>query len=409
MSPAEIAIIVSEAAARHGVSPEALMAVANLESSGNINAQNPRSSASGLFQFVDSTAREYGLTGNRRNDPVAQADAAAKMMATNARSLERTLGRPANAGELYLAHQQGLGGASALLRNPNRPAVDVLTDVYGSRQKAQNAIRLNGGSLNQSAGQFAGQWVNKANQRVALIPPGEIPNVVASRLDTTPQTRNVPRPQPRPDQRMVQGVGQVRLPELPPSSIGTTRNVPFPRLDPRVPNRMDLASLIPSNVMRQELQLQGQSYARQDNGLSAMQLAARVPVTPGDLVSRGPVPDPVDVGLRRALAMQQVPGPTSAPKDQTGLTANVYPTAPMGNSVATALAVTPRVTGFPTPVQQRPAVTGFPTPVTSRPTGLMTQPLRIVVQRDRRAFPMVGNTYTPNTASTSRVSSGFTG
>lgn len=184
MNPDELARIVEQAASRYGVPPNALMAIANLESSGRVDAKNPRSSASGLFQFVDSTANEYGLTGNKRNDPVAQADAAARMMATNARSLERTLGRPADAGELYLAHQQGLTGATALLQNPNRPAVDVLTGVYGSRQKAENAIRLNAGNANQSAAQFANQWVNKANQRASLVPPGSVPNVVASRLDT---------------------------------------------------------------------------------------------------------------------------------------------------------------------------------------------------------------------------------
>jgi soluble lytic murein transglycosylase-like protein len=93
MTADEIASIIESAAARHGVPTDALMAIANIESSGNINADNPTSSASGLFQFVDSTAREYGLTGAKRNDPAAQAEAAAKMMATNARSLERTLGR----------------------------------------------------------------------------------------------------------------------------------------------------------------------------------------------------------------------------------------------------------------------------------------------------------------------------
>jgi hypothetical protein len=184
MTADEIASIIEGAAARHGVPTDALMAIANLESSGNIAAENPRSSASGLFQFVDSTANEYGLTGSKRNDPAAQADAAARMMATNARSLERTLGRPANAGELYLAHQQGLTGARALLTNPGRPAVDVLTGVYGDRNRAAQAVRLNGGNLNQSAGQFAGQWVNKANQRASLIPPGSVPNVVATQTDT---------------------------------------------------------------------------------------------------------------------------------------------------------------------------------------------------------------------------------
>lgn len=247
------------------------------------------------------------------------------------------------------------------------------------------------------------------------VPPAEIPNVVASQLDTTPQTRNVPRPQPRPDQRMIQGTSerptsaasrafpvmdatprlapaqdgifaynptdmnpaqiaggigsatpdffqpQVRLPGLQPSNIGTTRNVAFPRIDPRVPNRMDLASLIPNNVMRQELQMQGQSYAAQE---AARRSGVGLPPA------------------TRVVPSVPIPGPSAPPKTQDRLAANVYPAAPMGNSVATALAITPRVKGFPTPVQQRPvAVAGFPTANTLRPTGMMTQPLRVTVNR----------------------------
>jgi hypothetical protein len=186
MTADEVARIITAAAARHGVAPEALMAIANIESSGNIRADNPRSSASGLFQFVDTTAREYGLTGAKRNDPVAQADAAAKMMATNSRSLARSLGRQPSPGELYLAHQQGLGGATALLSNPGRSAVDVLTGVYGNRDRAVQAVTLNGGKVGQSAGDFANRWVSKGTQTASLIPPVDIPNTVGTLTDTVP-------------------------------------------------------------------------------------------------------------------------------------------------------------------------------------------------------------------------------
>lgn len=264
MTADEIANIIEGAAARHGVPTDALMAIANLESSGNIGAENPRSSASGLFQFVDSTAREYGLTGNKRNDPAAQADAAAKMMATNARSLERTLGRPANAGELYLAHQQGLTGARALLTNPGRPAVDVLTGVYGDRNRAAQAVRLNGGNLNQSAGQFAGQWVNKANQRASLIPPGSVPNVVGTQTDTTRQTRDVPSPRPRPQQRpdivqaltprmIPQGVNYPFLPPMTNTSVtrgfgSLTPNAVQETMPSEIPQTALLPNTRPANV-----------------------------------------------------------------------------------------------------------------------------------------------------------------
>lgn len=186
---ADIYSIIDAAAKRHGVPTEALLAIAQIESGLNPNADNPKSSASGLFQFTSRTAREYGLTGDRRNDISAQADAAARMAAGNARSLGRALGRAPTAGELYLAHQQGLGGATALLRNPNLPASQVLSQFYGGN--AANVIAQNGGNPNMTAGQFAGMWVNKGNAVAQRIPPGEMPQV-ASALDVI--ERVAPRP-----------------------------------------------------------------------------------------------------------------------------------------------------------------------------------------------------------------------
>lgn len=143
--------IIDSAAAKYGVPAEALRTVAWLESRGNPNAQNPNSSAGGLFQFIDSTAAQYGV-GNKM-DAGESADGAARLMADNAAGLRKTLGREPTTGELYLAHQQGLGGAQALLRNPNALATDVV---------GVDAVRLNGGAPGMTAGQFANLWISKA-------------------------------------------------------------------------------------------------------------------------------------------------------------------------------------------------------------------------------------------------------
>ena len=121
-----------------------------IESGGNPNAQNPNSSAGGGFQFIDSTAKQYGLTD--KTDLGASAAAAARLAADNAKVLRGVLGREPTAGELYLAHQQGAGGAAKLLSNPNARAVDIV---------GPDAIRLNGGNENMSAGEFASLWLNK--------------------------------------------------------------------------------------------------------------------------------------------------------------------------------------------------------------------------------------------------------
>lgn len=139
------------AAARHGVDAATLRTIAQIESGGNPRAKNPTSSAGGLFQFIDSTARQFGLAD--RYDPQQASDAAARLMKANASHLRRTLGREPTPGELYLAHQQGPGGAEKLLKNPNARAVDVVGAA---------AVRLNGGRPNMTAGQFANLWISKA-------------------------------------------------------------------------------------------------------------------------------------------------------------------------------------------------------------------------------------------------------
>jgi len=163
---------ISDAAAAYGVDPEALLTIAWIESRGNPNAKNPNSSAGGLFQFIDSTARGYGL--QNKFDPAQSADAAARLTRDNSAALEQVLGRKPTTGELYLAHQQGSGGAIKLLSNPNAKAVDVV---------GADAVRLNGGTSDMTAGQFASLWTKKAGD--THVPDGGLMNAQfdASRAD----------------------------------------------------------------------------------------------------------------------------------------------------------------------------------------------------------------------------------
>lgn len=133
-----------------GLPPGYLAKTAQVESGMNPNARNPNSSATGLFQFVRSTGQQYGLQNPL--DPVASTDAAARLAADNKRILTQTLGREPTAGELYLAHQQGAGGAAKLLANADAPAEAVV---------GPEAFRLNGGQPGMTAGQFASKWTSK--------------------------------------------------------------------------------------------------------------------------------------------------------------------------------------------------------------------------------------------------------
>lgn len=126
--------------------------VAMIESGGNPNAQNPNSSAGGLFQQIDSNAAAYGVED--KFDPVQSTQGAVAFAVENKNYLTRVLGREPTGGELYLAHQQGPGGAAKLLSNPEAKAVDIV---------GADAVRLNGGNENMSAGEFANIWISKYN------------------------------------------------------------------------------------------------------------------------------------------------------------------------------------------------------------------------------------------------------
>ncbi|EJF92642.1 transglycosylase SLT domain-containing protein [Bartonella tamiae] len=137
-------------AEEYGVDPNYLIRAAQIESGGNPNAKNPNSSAGGAFQFIDSTAKQYGLED--RYDPIQATNAMARLTLDNQKYLEKVLRRKPTAGELYLAHQQGAGGAAKLLRNANARA----SNIVGSQ-----AVNLNGGNSNMTAGQLASLWTGK--------------------------------------------------------------------------------------------------------------------------------------------------------------------------------------------------------------------------------------------------------
>lgn len=143
-------------AAQNGIDPEFAAKVAMLESSGVADAQNPKSSAGGIFQFTDGTAQRYGLTD--KMDVTASSKAFAEMTKNNKEYLTKQLGRAPTNAELYMAHQQGEGGAAKLLKNPMRLAVSIV---------GRDAVINNGGSEDMTAAEFTALWQAKYD-RLAL-------------------------------------------------------------------------------------------------------------------------------------------------------------------------------------------------------------------------------------------------
>jgi hypothetical protein len=160
---------IQAAADQTGASPAYLTKTAQIESNMNPAAHN-KSGADGLFQFVPSTAAQYGVD---TSDPMSSAVGAGKLAVANANVLRSRLGRDPTDGETYLAHQQGAGGASYILANPDMP-------VSAAPGKLQQNILANGGDPSMTLGQFAQKWTGRFDSpqggaRVAQAQPAPLP------------------------------------------------------------------------------------------------------------------------------------------------------------------------------------------------------------------------------------------
>jgi murein DD-endopeptidase MepM/ murein hydrolase activator NlpD len=117
-SKQEVLDIVEAAAKKHGIPRDDFLRFTAIETGFTYNerAINPSSGAKGLFQFLPGTAQQYGIAG-RELDPVANADAGARLFNDNKRDIVESSGRSGrpllsgdpqpNGFDLYMAHQQG--------------------------------------------------------------------------------------------------------------------------------------------------------------------------------------------------------------------------------------------------------------------------------------------------------------
>jgi hypothetical protein len=191
--PIAITETITKAALRHGVDPVGLIKTAGIESHFNPSAKNPKSSAGGLFQFIDSTAKSYGLSN--KYDAAQASDAAARLWKDNRESLAKSLGRDPTNGELYLAHQQGIGGALKIIRNPG----DTVASTVG-----KSAAHLNAGS-GMTNRQFADMWTRRMEGAAGGSQPenrrtlGKDLAAPTVSPETAPTPSGVPLPPRRPD------------------------------------------------------------------------------------------------------------------------------------------------------------------------------------------------------------------
>jgi hypothetical protein len=157
---------IQRAADRTGVNFDLLVQTARRESALNTNARAGTSSATGLFQFIDSTwldmVRRHGAAHGLgqyaqalqrggvdastrtdilalRTDPELSACMAGELTRENAQTLSAQLGRAPSAGELYAAHVLGSGGAARLIQAAAQGAPDA-TALFPREAAANRGI-----------------------------------------------------------------------------------------------------------------------------------------------------------------------------------------------------------------------------------------------------------------------------
>lgn len=179
---AEVQGAIARAAQRTGVDFDYLLAQARLESGLDPNAKAGTSSATGLYQFIDSTwlrtldrhGAKHGMdwadaaigangrVADRatrdhllalRYDADTSSLMAAELTRENADGLRASLGREPEPAELYLAHFLGLGGAQqflgALGADPGQSAAALMPQAA----RANRAIFYQAGGAQRSVGE----------------------------------------------------------------------------------------------------------------------------------------------------------------------------------------------------------------------------------------------------------------
>jgi hypothetical protein len=241
--------------AENGLPAGFLERTAFLESGGNPRAKNPESTAGGLFQQIDDNARAYGVKD--RFDPVQSTDGAVDFAVDNMRILTAALGREPTAAELYLAHQQGGGGARALLSNTSANVVDALAPIYkGDRERAARAVRLNKGNVNMTAGEFASLWLDRFNNAPTLNTTRGTPanaNTVAEKAGPAVQravnnapssSSNMAATTPAATTEMAPVEATAALPEAIPTEVAATGTQGASELSPAIALDQDVQAFI---------------------------------------------------------------------------------------------------------------------------------------------------------------------
>jgi len=275
-----------------------------IESSRGANLTNKNSTARGPFQFTERTAKAMGLEDP--NDLAASADAAARLAVQNRAVLQQNGVENPDGKMLYLAHQQGAGGALKLLQggdNPADKAVGAKAVINNGGEKGDTSK----GFVEQVFGKYEGAdpetlkpysalktsepLDQKAPDTLSVLEgDGEVaPEPRTTRKDSASMsalanlTKDLqPKQAPllpipdisKPQMEFADG-GIVSLPTKPPPQQKQGSQVRDPYSEGLQPANPKTGLWLPTTIVLQSLKAQGMSPQEATNALTAMGQAAK--------------------------------------------------------------------------------------------------------------------------------------
>lgn len=228
--PDKVLAALSNASERTGIGFDYLAKTAQRESSFNPQAKARTSSATGLFQFIESTwlgvvrenGERFGLddeaaairsTGrgrlqvadpqmrdhilSLRSDPDVAALMAGAFTEDNADYLRKAIGRDPSEGELYIAHFLGAGGAAKMISLAESRPTDRAADHFPAAARANRSIFYKGGTASSVQDVYANlvaKHEHTATPAVAARPGASSPRLIEISGEGAPQPIVTPQP-----------------------------------------------------------------------------------------------------------------------------------------------------------------------------------------------------------------------
>ncbi len=198
----EVVDAIRDASKRSGVDFKFMLAKAQTESSFDPSAKARTSSASGLYQFIESTwlntVRQHGAKHglgqyaaqieddfgggpkvrdaaarktilDLRFDPRAASSMAAEFARSNYNQLENALGSGVNATDLYLAHFLGAGGATRFLASYRQDPQRIAATQFPEAASANRGVFYDGSGRARTLDQVYRFFESKMTRDVADV------------------------------------------------------------------------------------------------------------------------------------------------------------------------------------------------------------------------------------------------